>query len=519
MRIVANLTQFDMDIPPTPSLPAANLTAKVVRGGAWVYGQMMFTNIINLGVMAILARQLTPADFGLVAIAHVLLRLLVLIATEGVNQYVIYDNADGREERVQAAFWMDLTFSTISVIAGMALIPFVTGFYAEPDLAPVLTLLLIRFWMDAFSKVPDALVKKQLDFQKLVVRDTILEILASIGSVVLALSGWGVWSLVLPGLFVSPVRAFVIFHLAHWRPTFRFYFRSWPQIFSYSANVVGTNLTTLILNEGDTLLIGKLMGSGLLGIYNLAWQTANMVSRTIVSLTNKLALPTLAAVSNDPLRLRSAVHRMLRILAIITFPLLVGLFVVADDFVIVLYGQQWQEAVLPLRILLIYAMRYAVGSPAGMVYKAVGRPEIGFKLGLIMVPFYLLSIWWGSSYGIIGVAVGVTLTRTIFGFIGFELLARCLDEGLWSILTPMASTLVASFAMGILVFAAGILFAQFIEINLIWNLLLQVGFGAIIYLALLRTVYRGLAHELAQLSMPIAGRFQGLVRKTLGIVP
>lgn len=261
------------------------------------------------------------------------------------------------------------------------------------------------------------------------------------------------------------------------------------------------------------------MGSELLGIYNLAWQTANMVSRTIVSLTNKLALPTLAAVSNDPIRLRSAVHRMLRILAIVTFPLLVGLFVVADDFVIVLYGQQWQEAVLPLRILLIYAIRYAVGSPAGIVYKAVGRPEIGFKLGLVMMPFYLLSIWWGSSYGIVGVAFGVTLTRTIFGFIGFDLLAKCLDEGFWSILTPMASALVAALTMGILVFSAGALLGSFVNIELVWGLILQIGIGALIYLTLLRTVNKDLALELADLSMPIAGRFQRLVRKTLGIAP
>lgn len=503
---------------PLSSAPEQNLTEKVVRGGTWIYGQMLFTNVINLGVMAILARQLTPSEFGLVALANVLLRFFVIMGTEGINQFVIYDNQDGREERVHAAFWLDITTTTGSVIISiLLLVPFFAGFYAEPELGPVLMVLLVRFWFDTFSKVPDALVNKSLDFQKLVVRNTILEVMSSIASVILALTGWGVWSLVLPGLLTSPLRALVAFRLAKWRPQFRFQIKSWPRIFGYAANVTGTSLTTLILNEGDTLLIGKIMGSEILGIYNLAWQTANVVSRTVVGLTNKMALPALAAVSNDLPRLRSAVYRMLRLLSIVTFPLLIGLFVVADDFILTLYGPQWQGAILPLRIMLIYAMRYAVGSPAGIVYKAVGRPDIGLKLGLVMVPFYALSIWYGSFYGIVGVALGVTIVRTFFGFIGFELLARCLKEGIWNVLQPMSSAFIAACIMGLSVYVVSVFFDSFVGTSLILSLFIQTVVGGLVYLALLRTRYQVLARELASIMIPITGRFQGFVGKILGV--
>jgi PST family polysaccharide transporter len=497
--------------------PKTNLSTQVVQSGVWIYGRMIATSVINIGVMAILARQLAPAAFGLVALAQVVLRFLVVIGSEGVNEFVIYDNQPGREERIQAAFWMDLTFSLASAGIGLLLVPWLTKFYAEPNLGPILVVMLLRYPFDSLSKVPDALLKKSLDFQRLAIRDTILEVSAAIMQVVLALAGWGVWSLVIPITLASPLRAIIVFQMAHWRPSLQFHFHLWQRIFSYSANVIGSSLATYILNDGDTLLIGKLLGSSTLGVYNLAWMVANIVPRNISGLTSKLAFPTLSAVSGDMVRLRAGLARMLQVLAIITFPPLIGLFVVADNFILTVYGPHWNEAVLPLRILIIFAIRLAVGSPVAAVYKAVGRPDLGFKLSLAIVPFYLLGIWLGSFYGLVGVAVGVTLVRTLLGSVSFELTARCLQVRFLDVLRPMALPLFASLWMGGSVFLCKLILSQFFPATSLVALLFLVACGGLVYFLLLRTVYHDLALELARLSAPVAGPFQGWINKALRI--
>lgn len=469
----------------------------VVRGGAWIYGRKVVTSLLHLGVMAILARQLGPAEFGLIALAQGLLNLLAILSSQGVNEYVIYDNEVGREERVEAAFWLDLSLSIASVILGLICLPLITKFYSEPGLDVVMVSLLLRYPIDALSRVPDALLKKRLEFRKLQTRDVVLDFLSSVGKIALALNGWGVWSLILPAFLISMVRAIVVFRMAKWKPRF-------------------------VINQGDTLLIGKLMGSQVLGIYSLAWSSAHLIIRNVNGVVNQIALPALSAASGDTAHLWFGLRRMMRLLSIITFPALIGLFVVADDFILAVYGPQWRDAILPLRILLIYALRYAVGSPIGPVFKARGRTDIPFKLGLAIVPFYLIGIWIGSRYGLVGVAMGVTLTRTAFGVVGFELVSRMLDVNFRKVVAPMVPSFLASCLMGCVVLSVkALLDVSAIEDNHLLTLGILMTLGGLTFLALLRTYFRDLARDLAGISRPILGSgvLQSAVNRMLAVQP
>ncbi len=277
----------------------------MLQSSAWLYGRMLVTNVINLGVMAILARQLTPAEFGLVALAQVLLRFLAIVGAAGVGDYVIFDKQEGREERAQAAFWMNTALSFLVMGVGLLGVPWITHFYLEPGLGAVLVAFLIGYALGQLSTVPDALLMKSLDYEKLVIRDTALEILTSLLMVVLALAGLGVWSIVLPGLAAAPLRAVLVFWMARWWPRLPLRVRLWRNIFRFSANVIGANLATTISAEGDTLIIGKSLGSAELGLYNLAWQSGMLISRTVTGVVGKLSMPALSAVADDLPRLRA----------------------------------------------------------------------------------------------------------------------------------------------------------------------------------------------------------------------
>jgi PST family polysaccharide transporter len=408
--------------------------------------------VLNIGVMAILARQLTPADFGLFALAQVILRFLTLLGSGGVGDYVIFDKQEGRAERLQAAFWLNMTMTLAAASVALCLIPVISRFYTITGLSSVLVALIARYIIGQMIIVPDAIVKRSLDYQRLVIRETILEIAGSLSSVVLALMGWGVWSLIIPSLCIAPLQLALALKLSRWRPELPLRIGQWREITRYSFNVIGVNLVTSITAEGDTLLIGRMLGVVQLGVYNLAWQSANIISRNISGVVGKIAMPALSAVAGDRERLQQAFNRMLRVLAIFSFPPLIGLFVTADIFIMVLYGPQWTGSIVPLQILIIYALRHSVGSPASVIYNVVGRPEVGLRYGLVFAPFYLLSIFIGSHYGIIGVAIGVTLSRSVFGFLQLWVGARLVGERFTELLSQLVSPLSAAAIMGAMIY-------------------------------------------------------------------
>lgn len=490
--------------------PKKRISTQVITSGAWIYMRMVITNVFNLGVMVILSRVLKPSDFGIVALANVVTRLLVILGEDGIGQYIIYDNKEGRKERVYAAFWLDLFLSVGVAILALLCIPIVELIYAEKELVFILILLFIKYPIDSLSQVPDGLLKKELKFKQLTARDTILEIISGSISVLMAIYGYGVYSLVIPGLSIAPIRFILGLIQSKWYPVAKFYFKRWKEVFTFSANVVGSSLTSFILNEGDTFLVGKLLGSAKLGIYNFAWQTANLVNRNVSGVAANVALPALSLAKGDLDKMKEGWRRMSSMVATIAFPVLIGMAVVAEEFILVMYGRQWKEAILPLRIFIIYALRYSVSTPASSVYKAVGRPDYALKLGILVLPFYLFSIWIGSFYGLVGVSIGVTFIRTLFGFVGFYLVGKCLKMKLWQVIEPLVKPFYASLLMGLLLFCFRFLLVYnmpFGRFKWLIILLCEIIAGLIIYLIILRVVFVELLESFSKELRPFLGEY------------
>jgi O-antigen/teichoic acid export membrane protein len=412
-------------------------SAKLLTGSTWALYKIIAVQFINFGAIAILSRQLEPADFGLVALANVAQRFFNVISAQGINEFIIYDNSANLKEKLNAAFWLNLIFSFCSTLIGIAAIPWIANFYEEPLLASILLVLFLRFPIDVISKLPDAILHKSLEFKSIEIRDTILQLTAAILSVSMALTGYGVWSLVLPSLIAAPIRLIIAFRVVKWRPSLNLYTKHWKEILKYSSTIIGSTLTNFVISQGDTLLVGRLLGSVQLGLYNLSWTASNLISKTLVTLTNKMALPAFAAQKGNVDAIFKALTKVLFAIASISFPVLIWMFVIADYVVLTLYGDKWVDSILPFQILLIYAIRYSVGAPIGSVFKAMGRPDLNFKLGLFIIPFYILSIWIGSNYGIVGVATGVTFVRTLFGLLSFWLGARILKKPLVLMMKPL----------------------------------------------------------------------------------
>lgn len=420
----------------------------------WIYVRILITSVLNIGVISILARELSPADFGLVALAGVIIQFFTFLSSQGVNEYIIYITKDDTfNQRVQSAFWLDLTISLSIIILLTLSLPVILSIYSMEGLGLIIIALAIKFPIDSLARTPDALLKKELQFKEIELRDTIIQIAGALISVGMAFGGFGVWSLVFPAIIISPAKAIVAFRVSKWKPELKLYLNHWKEIFRYTRNVMGATLTSFIISQGDTLLVGKVLNESLLGIYNMAWRSSNLVSKSILQVSNKLTLPLLAKAKGNKEEILNRLIRILRLIGLICFPPLVALMVMADVFVLSLYGAKWMAAVLPLRILLIYALRFTISSPIGATFKAIGRPEMNFRIGLIIVPFYLAGIYWGSFYGIVGVATGVTVVRTASGFLNFFLLSRALETSYLTFTRCILAPAGFSLLYGVSVFA------------------------------------------------------------------
>lgn len=488
------------------------VTARAVKGGIWLYGRQLVVGLINVGVFAILARKLSPADFGLVALAQVVLRFTVVLSSGGVGDYVIYDRDEGREDRVRAAFWLNLALALAVACVGILVAPFAASFFAMPGLQSVLLVLLATYVLDQAAVVPEALLERAMVFPKLVIRDTFLRVASALLSVTLALEGFGVWSLVVPAFVLSPVRLALVMVMARWFPGLALHLGEWRRILRYAGSVIGAQLANTVAAEGDTVIVGKALGGEALGFYNMAWQAANLVCRQVSGVVSALAMPSLSAVAADPKRLQDALSKMLRWLGLTTFPLLVGLFVVADDFVVALYGPRWEASVLPLRILILYAMRRAVGSPASVIFNVVGRPDVALKYALGFIPFYLGSVLYGSRYGIIGVAVSVTIVRTLGGLVQFWLSAWVLKTSLGRLLSGLWQPLLASLLMGGLVALTARLL-DFFPLAAAVRLLLEIAAGGLFYVLVIALLCRSLVKDVVTIADQTVRPLGVLVRR------
>ncbi len=489
---------------------------KSIKGVAWSYMGFAITGGLNLLVIGILARQLDPSDFGIFALARVSLSLFAIIATRGVSEFVIYDQSINALQHAKAAFWIDVAFSLLCTLLGIISLPVIVGFFNEPGLYWILAVMFVRFTFDSFSKVPDALIRKELNFKVLEIRNLGLSILGGILSIVFALNGFGIWSLVLPKVITSPLRALIVYRLTDWRPGFNLYTKYWRNIFKYSANLIGSSLTSFFLREGDSILIGKLIGSAALGIYNVAWQLANLVVSIVTGVVNKVAFPALAKSGGDKQKLAQSLGQVMRLLSIITFPLLIGMIASADQIIYVIYGSKWTAAIIPLQILLVYAIRLSIGSAAGLIFKVVGRPDILFKIGLGILPIYAAGILIGSYYGLVGIALGVTIVRTSVGIFSFYLIGRQLGTGLWQVVKPVMPSLTMASFVGLLTYILNTFLSNLLHSHLaILSILMVVNLG--VYILLFRTYWNGLAMDVVQTVQPILKSKTYAIRRILNV--
>jgi PST family polysaccharide transporter len=350
-----------------------------------------------------------------VALAQVVLSIVGLFSTLGLPTAVIQTPLD----RNRAAFSaLAINFVASGVVCGVIIVaaPWLGFLLGDPQVEPVLQVLSLTILVGGVTRVPEALIQKDLQFGRLSIMGIITEVVTVGVSITLAWNGWGVWSLVYGAVAGAVTNAAVAWwflssvawvRLGNWdRGIIR-------QIASFGARIVGSASVYTLYSYTDNYVVGRVLGTESLGFYSKA---VDLTSRTVDSINRIIGVvlfPSYAQVQDDKERLSRAYLKSLRMISLLTIPIAGGLFAVAEELVVVLLGAKWAPAVPPLKVLTFMSLLKPLSSTTSALFISTGFPEYNLRAGLVVMAALLAGVFAFLSGGVLGVASAVVFAHAV----------------------------------------------------------------------------------------------------------
>jgi len=435
--------------------------------------------------LAVLARLLSPSDFGLMGMVMVVIGFGRLFADMGISNAIIYRQDVTREE-LSSLYWLNILAGIVIFFIVCGACPFITAFYHEPRLSNLIYLSSLIFLITPFGQQFQILLQKELKFDQLAKIEIISYFANSVSAITLAILGMGVFSLIWGQLAGTSMRVLLFFRWGwnHWSPTLHFYKRNLKGYVSFGLYQMGEKAVNYFNSNLDYLLIGSLLGMKALGYYTLAYNLVLRPSQRINSVITRVAFPIFSKVQNDIKRLKRGYLKVLQLLSIVNFPLMVGFAMVAPIAVPIIFGEQWLPSIVLIQILTIVGLLRSIGNPVGSLVLSKGRADLGFKWNIALMITQVPGLYLGAKLGdTIGVAIAFAILTCIYSVFCYLLLVRTiLGRCLHEYIASMWPSLWMSGAMAFAVLLSGIFLQDMPELLI---LITQVLCGMAVYLGLM----------------------------------
>jgi len=408
-----------MNAAPHNSGPVHPIGRHAVHGVLWTYLSFAGSKLLIFASTVVLARLLIPAEFGQVGFALLVIGYIDAVGDFGISSALIYEK-DRPEEAADVAFIVSLVAGLFWFAVAYAAAPAVAGFFDNPVVVPIMRAMSFSFVINALGNTHDAILRRNLAFKKRLLPDFSMALAKGLISIGLALAGWGVWSLVWGQLIGAAAATIALWRVVPWRPGLKASWDATRKMLSYGGQIVSVNVVSAIVHDADFLIVGRLLGASALGLYSIAYRTPELLITTVIWVIGKVTFPVYAKLQDDPAALGNAFLVTLRYLSLVTLPAGLGLAFLGSHFVTTFYGNTWGAATLAMQALAISGALRSLGSHAGDVYKATGRPGVLTKLGLLRAAVLIPAMIWGAKFGIFGVAVAqmiVTGASTVLNLV------------------------------------------------------------------------------------------------------
>ena len=326
------------------------LINKVVSGVKWSAVSQVGRQATQLFTTIILARLLSPSDFGLVGMALVVTGFINIFKDLGTSAAIIQQK-DLSEKLLPSIFWVNVGFGLTATFLLFLLAPLGGILYQEPGVVAVLRVLSPSFLISGMGILHQALLERSLAFDSLAKLEVTSAIAGAVVGIVLALLNFGVWSLVFQVLTSVFASTLLLWMSSPWRPQWVFHWKEVGAVSRFSLNLTGFSIFNYFSRNADYLLIGRFLGAQELGYYTLAYRILLFPIQNISAVIGRVLYPVLSAFQDDNSRFASAYLKVIRSIGLVTFPLMMGVLALARPFVLTFFGAKWEPVILLVMIL------------------------------------------------------------------------------------------------------------------------------------------------------------------------
>jgi lipopolysaccharide exporter len=376
-----------------------------VGGVVWQTLSFSAGKLLVLASTVILARLLTPNDFGVVAIALVFITYADVLTDLGVAQALVFFPAERR--RTDAALTICLAVAAAFVLVAMLFAPLATAFFGHPEVTGLFRVLSLSLLLRASGQVPDALLRQRLRFRPRTIAELSRSLTQGAASVVLAVASFGPWAIVDGYLVGCAAWSAALWYFAGYRPS-RYFWKlrgsGVRQLLAFGAPAAGTAFLLCLVFNVDYLIVGRLLGARALAYYSIGFRIPELVILGAFNVISVVAFPVFSLVRQTPQRLHRGYLFGLRVQAIYGVGAGVGLAMAAPMIVHVVFGPAWAPTIVPLEALALYAAFRALGLGPHDAFRGIGRPDLLVKVSLLRLSVVVPALLIGARFGIDGVS-------------------------------------------------------------------------------------------------------------------
>ncbi len=424
-----------------------DLKKRSLRGGAVTLTTQAMSFVIQLGSTMVLARILTPDDYGMMAMVVAITGLAGILINLGLSTATI-QRAEINHAQVSTLFWINAGIGAALMLLVSGLSPVIAWFYKTPELKWVAMALSCNFLINGMAVQHQALLNRQMRFVAIAVIQ-IGSMLAGISvAIMMALKGFGYWALVSNSITISVCTVMGAWLASGWRPGLPRRDAGVGSMVKFGSDIVGFNIINYFARNLDNILIGRYHGSSALGLYSKAYQLLMMPITNLRDPMNKVALPALSRLQDDPTQYRNYYIKFLSLLSFLSMPLVVCLFVLSDNIISFFLGSQWMGASVIFKVLALAAFIQPVSGTRGLVLLSCGKSRRYLKLGILGATIVILSFIVGVRWGALGVATAYSVQTYLFllpfMYLGFYKTPVTLKDFFIGLHKPF----IASFLMG-----------------------------------------------------------------------
>lgn len=430
---------------------ASELKKRALHGLAWSAVERFGMQGIQFVIALILARLLSPADYGLVGMLTIFIAIAQSFINSGFGTALIQKKNPTRED-YSTVFYFNMVVSFFFYGVLFFAAPAIADFYQQPLLIDLTRVVALSFVINAMGLIQFTLLTKKIDFKtQSKVSISAIIISGSVG-VFMAFSGFGVWALVAQTLISALARTVLVWIFNDWRPQKVFSLVSFKSLFAFGSRLLAAGLLDTVFKNIYLIVIGKLFNASALGFFTQAKKIQELPVFSITTIVQRVSFPIFSEVQDDRNQLKQGYQKTIRWSVFLVFPLMMGLAAIAPTFIEVVLTKKWMPSVPYLQLLCFAGMLYPVHALNLNLINVLGRSDLFLRLEIIKKTIISLSIIIGLYWGVMGLVIGSVVTSFIALWINTWYTGRLIEYGTSRQVADMVPYFIVSVLMAIMVY-------------------------------------------------------------------